>query len=195
MADNIDNLNNINHNDINYINHNDIDYIDDIDDIDYNYENNNNNDDNNLNDDENSDIERAIQLSLNDVKEEFSRVHQMFDQYIVADDEVKNYMIEDLSEDELNQMFSMIQKHNDDKEQLERKMLIQLQDMEFNESLKRDMEKLINEQSNEESNEKNIKEVTENQQEKQEDINNSENLTPEQIRKKRLDFLLNKINL
>ncbi len=168
--------------------HDNFDEIDEIDDIDYNQYNNDDGQDLDVD----IDIEDAIKMSLNDVSHEYSKVTSIFNQYISADDEIKNYMLEGLSENELIEMFNMIENHNKEtqrhQEQLERQMIIQLQDEEFNQSLLADIEKekekdkeIMNDDSfqstMDDSIEKNIEDV----------VKTNENLQ-EEIRKKRLEF-------
>ncbi len=164
--------------------HDNLDEIDDIDDIDYNQYNNDGQD-------LDVDIEDAIKMSLNDVSHEYSKVTSIFNQYISADDEIKNYMLEGLSENELIEMFNMIESHNKEteryQEQLERQMIIQLQDEEFNQSLlvdkerEKDKEKeIIKDDSFQSSIDDSIEKNTE-------EVKTNENLQ-EEIRKKRLEF-------
>ena len=164
--------------------HDNLDEIDDIDDIDYNQYNNDGQD-------LDVDIEDAIKMSLNDVNNEYSKVTSIFNQYISADDEIKNYMLEELSENELIEMFNMIETHKKEtkrqQEQLERQMIIQLQDEEFNQSLLADIEKekekekeIIKDDSFQSSIDDSIEKNTE-------EVKTNENLQ-EEIRKKRLEF-------
>ncbi len=166
-------------------NNDDIDNIDDIDDIDYNL-------DQNANNELDLDIEEAIKMSLNDINHEYSKVMSIFNQYISADDEIKNYMLEGLSENELIEMFNMIENHNKEtqrhQEQLERQMIIQLQDEEFNKSLLEDMEKDKNKEK-EIMNDDSFQSTVDDSIEKnvEEEVKPNENLQ-EEIRKKRLEF-------
>ena len=129
MADLHDNLDEID----------EIDEIDDIDDIDYNQYNNDQ--------DLDVDIEDAIKMSLNDVNNEYSKVTSIFNQYISADDEIKNYILEGLSENELSEIFNMIEGHNKEierqQEELKRELLIRFQNEEYNQSLLDDFNKTL----------------------------------------------------
>ena len=122
---------------------NEVDEVDNYDyDYDYDYDYNNDNDDNET---FNNQINKALQMSLKDANLQTSYLNMIFEQYLGADDELKNIILDDLSQDELNDLLSMIETQNDISKKLisdnERQMLIQLQDMEYNESLKNDIMK------------------------------------------------------
>ena len=146
--------------------------IDEIDDYDYNYNHNNNEDYNEDYNSFNNEINRALELSLKDVNQHAKYLNTIFEQYLSADDDLKNIILQDLSQDDLNDMITLIQSHDDiaQKNMLnnERQMLIQLQDIEYNESLKSDT--LIQEK---------IKDTLEEKIEKD---------TVDDIRKKRVDY-------
>lgn len=158
--------------------------VDEIDDYEYNQIDEENENDETFN----NQINMALQMSLRDVNNQAKYLNKIFEQYIAADDDLKNIILEDLSQNDLNDLLTMIETQNDISNKLildnERQMLIQLQDMEYNESLKKDIEKDIQKQQI----------IEKYDDEKINDIDGDGNgyVDIEEVRKKRLDFYYKK---